>query len=809
MSEKNNGNRQQLLVGIASGVVLLIICAVALFLRVYFPQNTVFRDGVTYFKENDPWYHVRLVENLVRHFPNRIAFDPYTYFPYGQNVPFAPLFDLFLGLAIWIIGLGKPALETIQTVSLYFPAVLGVLVVPPVYLIGKELFNRKVGLLAAGLVATMPNTFLARSLIGFTDHHVAEVLFSTITVLFLMLTLKSGTASGMTFEHVKRHDWKGVRKPLIYAALTGISLGMYLLAWLGGLLLVFMLFSAAVLMYVIDYLRGKSTDYLVITGAPAFFIALILILPFLGQLSFADLCVISLAACTFTFPALYLVSWFMGRNHLSRALYPFVLTLLGAVGAVGLYVIDRPLFLDILDKFRVFTPETGGLTISEVRPLFYSRGPFSWTPAWEEFTTGVFMAPVAFLVVIWNAVKKTSPEKWLFIVWCTVMTAATLGQIRFAYYLTVNVALLSGYFLWGAGTLIYRSADRVLLRNFRRRQQKFTLSERKPRRALRGKKQSVMEATPPPVILKKPRWPEYVSYVLIAVVIFSLVVYPNYQPAVAVASSFSGPPKDWYDALVWLRNNTPEPFGDPDFYYNYYEKPANGQNYAYPPSAYGVMSWWDYGHWITEIGRRIPNSNPFQAGAQSAGEFFIAQNEETANKMLNKLGSRYVIIDLEMAIPYRVSESVFQRGKYYAMAIWAGDSPEKYFDVFFRQKDGKWEQVPLYYPEYYQSMCARLYNFKGMEKVPQNSTIVISYAERNGAREILTEQMFTTYEEAKDFLSKQSGGNWRIVGKDPFVSPVPLKKLEHFQPVYHSDSWAAKFGENVIAYAVEIYSYTP
>jgi hypothetical protein len=38
---------------------------------------------------------------------------------------------------------------------------------------------------------------------------------------------------------------------------------------------------------------------------------------------------------------------------------------------------------------------------------------------------------------------------------------------------------------------------------------------------------------------------------------------------------------------------------------------------------------------------------------------------------------------------------------------------------------------------------------------------------------------------------------------------VPLKKLEHFQPIYHSDSWAAKFGDNVIAYLVEIYSYTP
>lgn len=762
---------------------------------------------MAYFKENDPWYHMRLVENLVRHFPHRIAFDPYTYFPYGQNVFFAPLFDLILGLAIIIISFGHPTPEIIQTVSLYYPAVLGMFVIPPVYLIGKELFNWKTGLIVAALTAIMPNTFLARSLMGFTDHHVAEVLFSTVTVLFLVMALKRG--NGITFADIRNRDWKKVRKTLIYAILAGISLGMYLLVWSGGLLLVFMLFVAAVLMYLIDYLRGKSTQYLVIIGVPTFLIPLMMIAPFLWQLPFADLCVVSLTAGTALFPGLYVISWLMGKKRLSRAFYPFALMTLGAAGAGGLYIIDRRLLFDILDKFKVFTPETGALTISEARPLFYSRGPFSWTPAWDEFTTGLFMAPVALLLVIWNAVKKTSPERWLFIVWCAVMLAATLGQIRFTYYLTVNAALLSGYFLWGVGTLIYRSTDRILLKNYRRQLQKLALSDRKTRRAPKGKKQPVVEEIQTPATPKKPCWPGYVSYVLIAVVIFSLAVYPNYRPAIAVASSFSGPPKDWYDALVWLRANTPEPFGDPDFFYNYYEKPADGQNYSYPPSAYGIMSWWDYGHWITEIGHRIPNANPHQAGAESAAAFFITQDEDTAINKLNALGSRYVIIDLEMAVPYRVAGNVVQRGKYYAMAIWAGDSPEKYFDVFFRQKDGKWDQVPLYYSEYYQSISARLYNFKGREITPRNTTMVISFAERSGVKEILTEQAFATYEAAKTFLFKQTGNNWRLVGKDPFVSPVPLKKLEHFQPVYHSDSWAAKFGENVIAYAVEIYSYTP
>jgi oligosaccharyl transferase (archaeosortase A-associated) len=807
---KTNNNRRQLLINAVTVAVLLITCAGALFLRVYFPQYSVIRDGVTYFKENDPWYHFRLVENLLRHFPYRISFDPYTFFPYGQPVFFAPLFDLVLGLAILIISLGNPTPEIIRIVSLYYPAVLGVLVIPPVYFIGKELFDRRVGLLAAFIVGFMPNTFLARSLLGFTDHHVAEVLLSTTTVLFLILALKSGSEAGVSFTDIRNRDWKKIRKPLIYALLTGVSLAMYLLAWSGGLLLVFMLFSAFVVIYLIDYLRGKSVDYLVVTGLLTFAVAFIGVAPFLGELPFANLLVVSLVSGTLVLPGLYLVSWLSGKKGLSRFYYPFIMAGLGAAGAAGLYFVDKPLFFEILDKFRVFTPETGSLTISEARPLLYSRGPFSWTPAWDEFTTGLFLAPLAFVMVVWKAYKKTSPQVWLFIIWCTIMLAATLGQIRFSYYLTVNVALLSAYILWQVGILIYRTSERVLLKNYRREQQRLALSERRERRNVRGKQpvSAVPEIVSPAPTPKKPLWPAFVSYAVIAAVIVSATVYPNYQPAIAVASSFSGPSTDWYNALVWLREKTPEPFPEgPDFYYNLYDKPANGV-YPYPPSAYGIMSWWDYGHWITEIGHRIPNANPHQAGAVDAANFLIAQDEEAGKKMLDKLGSRYVIIDLEMAVPFRVSGDIFQRGKFYAFALWTGDAPENYFEIFYKQNNGTYEQVPIYYPAYYQSMCTRLYNFKGEAKPGQN-TVVISYAERSGAKEILTQQAFDTYEDAKAEMAKHTSGNWRIVGTDPFISPVPLKALEHFKVVYQSDNWAAKFGDKTIASLVEIYSYTP
>jgi len=74
----------------------------------------------------------------------------------------------------WVMGLGHPAQRTIEVVGAYFPAVLGALTTIPVYVVGKEVFDRNAGLLSAALVAILPGQFLARSLLGFTDHHAAE-----------------------------------------------------------------------------------------------------------------------------------------------------------------------------------------------------------------------------------------------------------------------------------------------------------------------------------------------------------------------------------------------------------------------------------------------------------------------------------------------------------------------------------------------------------------------------------------------------------------------------------------------------------
>ncbi len=426
-------------------IIVLLIFGIALALRVCLPYENVFMGDWVRFTSVDPWYHMRLVENLVQHFPHLIAFDPFTLFPYGQAVPFAPFFDLMLGFFIWVIALGSPTQHTIETVGAYFPAILGALVTIPVYFMGRELFNRNVGLLSAALIAILPGEFLFRSLLGFTDHHIAEVLFSATAALFLILAIKRARERETSFGHVWSRDWGNLRKPLIYALLAGLALGIYLISWSGGLLFVFVIFTYMIVQYIIDHLRGKSTEYLCIIGVPLFLIALVVVIPFLDFLSLGGLAIASLTIGMLAFLVLSGLSRLMAYGNIKRAYYPLVLVGL-ALAAVGVfYAVDPSLLHSMLAKFSIFAPSEAARTIAEVQTGLSITG-FLRILVW--FTTSIFLALIALGLIIRAQVKDGNAEKTFLIVWSIIMLLAMLGQNRFAYYFAVNVALLAGYLCW-------------------------------------------------------------------------------------------------------------------------------------------------------------------------------------------------------------------------------------------------------------------------------------------------------------------------------------------------------------------------
>jgi oligosaccharyl transferase (archaeosortase A-associated) len=805
VSEQSPGQKRKLPPIAIVGIILAVLCGISLYIRIALPYDQVFHNGQIWFLETDSYFYIRNIENLVHNFPHFNAFDPYMLYPGGGGGLIRPFFAWLVAAIILLVSHGAPSLHTIEVVAAYVPPILGTLTLIPVYFIGKELFNRWMGVISAALVAILPGEFMHRSLLGFTDHHVAETLFSAVCILFLIMAIKRAREREISFDHFLNKNWSTIAKPLIYSLLAGVFLGIYLLTWQGGLMFVFIIFAYLVIQFIVDHLRHKSADYLCIVGTSLFLIAFLMLLPIWGSLGTIDF--VSLLFAIVAPIVLSVISRLMAGRALKPVYYPLTLLGLAGIGLAALHAINPFLLQSMLSQFSIFAPSGAMLTVMEVEPMTAMMG-------WSNFTTSFFISFISFGMLIYVAIKEKSADKTLFLVWSIIMLIANLSQRRFGYYYVVNVALLTGYFSWkmldiaGLSKVLAKSKEVV------EAVKKFKKKKKKTREKVK------------PKTFMQPRG-AWINVIVVGIIIFFVVFFfPNFVPVkhdvVSGTWSFglptvsterqvsgfvlsfggSGNPimdDGWYTSLLWLKDNdnSPDPFDDfddPNFYYELYKTP-----FAYPESAYGVMSWWDYGYFIMQIAHRIPNANPGQSGAVQAGQFFTAQNESSANRLADELGTKYVVIDSLMAMP----------AKFYAMAEWAGKSEDEFFETYYvptSSSGGQW--VYLFYPAYYNSTVVRLYNFDGKAVTPTNP-MVISYQEAMSGGEIYnvvtSSQSFSTYEDAQAYIASQTSGNYRIVGTSPLDSPVPLEELKSYKLVHQSEATITVGGQAMPS--VEIFEY--
>ena len=772
------------------GILLTIFFGVSLYLRVALPYDQVFSGDWIKFTSIDAYYHMRLVDNLAHNFPSLTSFDPYFIFPGGNPGTGVYFFNWLMAGIIWIIGLGSPTQHTVDVIGVYFPAVLGALAVIPVYFIGKALFNRWAGVVAAALIAVLPGEYIGRSILGFTDQHVAETLFSATAVLFLILAIKEAGQRQLTYSHIIRRDWQVITRTIIYSVLAGIFLGIYLITWGGAILLAFITSVYFIIQFIINHLRHKSSDHLGIIGFIFFLIAAIVFLPF----SPTKVLPLALIIALFIPPILSGVSWLVSHLKLKTVCYPLTLVGIGIIFIAIFYAVAPQWLSVMLEKFRIFAPVGATATTTlEMQHFLSPQGSFSTAIAWGNYTTSFFLTPdwpipgfalISFVILIFLFIKQRSDDenRPLFIIWTLIILIATLVQRRFAYYLVVNIALLSAYLSWQC----------IWLAGLRKLQTKpAPVTETAPKKGDKAK-------------VKKSRGISiyHINVALVIIIVFFFVIFPNIVKAREVASQARFAPSDaWMASLIWMRENTPEPFGDPDAYYGMYEAPAPGEDFKYPESAYGVTSWWDYGYWISRIAHRIPSANPSQAPEPitKVANLFLSHEESLTHEKMKELGSSYIIAD------YSIITS-----KFWAVVTWSGRELDEFIGVYHLPYEGELVPIQLFHPEYYRTTIVRLFNFNG-ESVPEVNPMVISYDEKidaqgNRYRQINNFQDFPSYQEALDYINSQESGNHKIVGVNPFTTPIPLEEMRDFRLVYSSESGISIEGQGVIP-EVKIFEY--
>ncbi len=697
-------------------LVLGAIVAVALVLRIVPAYNQVITPDGVRFAGSDAYYQMRLVDIIANNFPRLGNFDPYGQYPSGMGFGAIYFFPWLIGAIAWLLGHGSPSQELIDLVGAYAPAVLGALVVLPVFFIARAWFNKWVGLIAAALVAILPGEFLGRSTLGYTDQHILEVLLFTTAVMSVVLALKS---TGL--------------KSIVYALAGGILVSLYILTWIGALLLVFIFGVYLMTQFVLNHVKREDNRHLAMIGLCLFIVplgvSLLMNVGMLARGAFLGVCLAVVGA------------WGLSEGMTALKLTPRVYAAI-VVGVVGLSIgvlrlLSPALFSSVADAFSMFAPSATLRTTLEAQP-------FSFSLVWGNFSTDFYLALVGLCGLIYFAVKRGDSSKILLLVWSIVMLVATIQQRRFAYYFAVNVALLASYTLW-------LMVDWLALRG--------------TRTVKKGTKLIKVAQKPSPAIL-----------FTVSIIVFLVGFVWNISPALAATKQAGFRVTDgWNNALVWLKTSTTEPIGDSDAYYRVHDR-----SYKYPSSAYGVLAWWDYGYWITRIAHRIPNANPSQeaSAVENVAAYLVAQDEKTGSELAKAMGTKYIVIDADTV-----------GAKFWAITKWAGKQPSDYFGVYLLEGGAK--QIVLFYPEYYCSLGVRLYNFNG-QGVTSVKPVVISYrpvATDAGMfyGQVLSSKEFSSYPEAQSYVSKQKSGNWRIVSADPMVSPVPLEALGGYELIHGSN----------------------
>ncbi|MFA5253510.1 MAG: oligosaccharyl transferase, archaeosortase A system-associated [Methanoregula sp.] len=735
---------------------------------------------------DDPLYNLRQVEQLLANHFTYTWFDPMTQYPNGTDIYWGPLFIYISGFACFIAGaVTRPE---IISVCLLVPPIMAAITVVLMYYVGKFCGDWKTGLLASGFTAIISGQFFYRSLYGYFDHHIGEVLFSTLFCLTYLYLLTSEKDTKIDLK-----DFSSWKKTALLSVLAGIAylLGLFLMPTMIVFALIVVIFT--VIQFVINTYREVPNEVLLVANTIIFSVAIIGLFIFGIKTSGLSLATYSISH-VYAYLAIIVgtaILYQMSKSLKNKAHYYYPLSLLGLaiVGTAILWIVT-PAFFDQLigATFQFFGQAPVTETVQEARG-------WSTANAWAAFNYGLILMIGGFLVLLYRIFfRENRPHDTFVLVWSAVILYSTCQHVRYEYYLAINIALLSAICIGFVLELGWKDLLGLVRETTPTAESDTGSDDRK------GKKQKKSQKKSPAVTSTR-----YIVVALIAVLagIGGLFVYTSVTYSYTNASSGAlMMNSDWRDTLVWMENNTPQTGVD---YLTIYDK----KSFTYPNSSYGVMSWWDYGHMITYIAKRIPNANPFQAGVvgpDGSAAYFMATNESTADAILDHDGTRYVITDVEM-----------DSGKFWAMATWynttAAAAPYQMTVLVPDQTGTGYQSALLNTDLYYETMISRLHNFDGSMATP-TAAYYVEYADESITHvpyPVLTnaEAMNVTAAASKaaQYNENARTGYHAAVLSSSLILPVKdIPALQHYRLVYESPTNVFTSNKTDLKY-VKIFEY--
>jgi dolichyl-diphosphooligosaccharide--protein glycosyltransferase len=622
---------------IVYGIVALIILLAVVF-RIVGVYPIVFgEDGNVYLLGIDPIFYLRQVETTIKNFPLLQKFDHATHYPGGLNSDATGLYPWAVAGIIKLFYGSNPSSNTVAAFMAWVPVLFTALSYGMVYRITTKLRNNIAGIFSIFLLLVYPGLFLYRGILGFPDHHILEVFFG----LWLMNSLLNAK---------KYSDSPSAIKIPLLAA---IPLVLFFTIWPGAHL--FLLLSALVIIILIIVAKeseiksvGKFGFLFFLTSSIGYYLIYFLYPDFITS-SFAkydsQVGLFMLAAGILVYAGSCIIK-FLNERFNPKIYQPILFLVL--VFSLAIFFNYFQMGKEILGRL---TFKAQG--VAENRAVNWVS--FIDMVLVSGLVSGIYLVYLAVVAFLGRLNKMTD---MVFVFLTGFFIFMWMSTYDMGYMIAPFISIVAGVALYD-----------------------FTIWSITKENTTAGRSKIIYQAIP---------------YVLIGICFILPILRnsPKYPYALSdtMAANLNLYKKPWYDAMDWLKSNTPALKYPTDeiFDRSVYQGTSSG-NYA-------ILSAWDNGNMINQRGHRIPMWSRWPG--EKVESLMLYHPDSLKNYLIETdYAIDYLVVDDRMA-------SIFFMSKYQLLP---GYSAANCMDTTYLQIQGQDAQLSNYDPCYKESLIYKTY----------------------------------------------------------------------------------------------------
>jgi asparagine N-glycosylation enzyme membrane subunit Stt3 len=598
-------------------IILGILFALYLFLGNYYSWSIVIGgknllSALPTSGGSDPYYNFRVIEYILQYHV-QLVYDAALNYPLGSINPRNPFFHwlvvFFAEILSPIFGLNHAAYYVFEELD----AVFGALLIIPVYLIGREIFGKKAGLLAAFLYTLMPSN-LSSGILSGGRMHTPELIFAFFAIYFFLKAIKHAKKVRIV---EKQSDFKSYvpstlnyiksnRVATIYGLLAGASLGGLMLSWQGYAYIEVILLIYVGVQLIANLILKRPTGYL------TYFTILFALLGFaMGFYYYRGVSELAGWYNAEVLMALMIIVFAALINIIGRKpwllIIPFLIIVVTA-SLIGLSVFYHSEFERLISGDGYFIKTRVYSTIAEAA-----------APALGSYIGGFgvaqfFIGLIGLAYMVYFFLKDKKETSLLVLVFSLVSIYMSFEADRF------NITAAPAYAIVGGGVLIY-FARMIKLNDIKRRR---VLAQPTIRKSLKG----------------NISW----LHVVVVFILVAVLVLPsglNVISASVPSSSAAKINSEINSALPsFLQTTNPTNLSD-KYVGGYGYGIVNGSSPLSESMAWlatqntnvpfdqrpAYVSWWDYGFQELYQGRHPTVADDFQQGFRATGAILLSENQ--------------------------------------------------------------------------------------------------------------------------------------------------------------------------------------